>query len=87
MFEAIGTWFDTIPEEMWGVSNEDKTSKAPGTLTGVTESSELSLSELIRRYGEGSRLPSSATKKLSRVWRCDQHFLTRCQADRKTTKS
>jgi G3E family GTPase len=25
VFEAIGTWFDTIPEEMWGVSDEDKT--------------------------------------------------------------
>jgi G3E family GTPase len=25
VFEAIGTWFDTIPEELWGVSDEDKT--------------------------------------------------------------
>jgi G3E family GTPase len=25
VFEAIGTWFDTLPEDMWGVSEEDKT--------------------------------------------------------------
>jgi G3E family GTPase len=25
VFEAIGTWFETLPEEMWGVSDEDKT--------------------------------------------------------------
>jgi G3E family GTPase len=25
VFEAIGTWFDTLPEELWGVSEEDKT--------------------------------------------------------------
>lgn len=24
VFEAIGTWFDTIPEEMWGIPEEDK---------------------------------------------------------------
>ncbi|MGL4608688.1 MAG: GTP-binding protein [Trueperaceae bacterium] len=24
VFEAIGTWFDTLPEELWGVPEEDK---------------------------------------------------------------